>query len=77
MSKANLTASDGSPLPEFQPTMLGHVIYWGDEQGNILGSGIITDENETEIYIESTLEGEKADGWMSKAEYFESLGVAD
>lgn len=67
-------------LPEgsgFQPTMLGHIVYWGDEGDNIIGKGMITDETQDEIYIEAIIEGEPLNAWMSKAEYFESLGVAD
>jgi len=37
------------------------------------GSGIITDENDDSIYIES----EFFTGWMLKAEYYELLGVED
>ena len=37
------------------------------------GSGIIADENDDSIYIES----EFFTGWMLKTEYFELLGVED
>ncbi|MEY2510125.1 MAG: hypothetical protein QOE26_888 [Verrucomicrobiota bacterium] len=57
-----------NPNQEFQPTLLGTpVIFQGE------GSGMITDENETEIYIESDF----FTGWMLKAEYWELLGTDD
>jgi hypothetical protein len=37
------------------------------------GSGMITDENETDIYIESDF----FTGWMLKAEFWELLGTED
>jgi hypothetical protein len=52
----------------FQPTLLGTVITFGDE-----GKGMITDETETEVFIESAF----FTGWMSKAELWEALGVED
>lgn len=54
--------------PDFQPTMLGTTIIFQDE-----GEGMITDENESEIFIESDF----FTGWMSKADYWELLGVED
>jgi len=50
----------------FQPTMLGWTVIFQDE-----GVGMITDENESEIFIESDF----FTGWMSKAEYWEALGI--
>ena len=52
----------------FQPTLLGSPIIFQDE-----GSGMITDETESEIFIE----GDFFTGWMSKATFFEALGVED
>jgi ribosomal protein L31 len=54
---------------DFQPTMLGTLVYFDQEAGK----GMITDETVDEIYIEHPF----FTGWMSKAEYFESLGVED
>jgi hypothetical protein len=54
------------PEPSFQPTLLGSPILFQDE-----GMGMITDENETEIYIESDF----FTGWMLKAEFWELLGT--
>jgi hypothetical protein len=51
---------------EFQPTLLGTPVLFQDE-----GMGMITDENETEIYIESDF----FTGWMLKAEFWELLGT--
>lgn len=48
--------------------MLGTPVVFQDE-----GRGMITDENESEIYIESNF----FTGWMSKAEFWELLGVED
>lgn len=48
--------------------MLGTVVVFQDE-----GSGMITDETECEIYIESDF----FTGWMSKADYFDLLGFED
>lgn len=53
---------------EFQPKLLGTQIVFQDE-----GDGMITDENESEIYIESSF----FTGWMSKAEFWELIGVED
>jgi hypothetical protein len=53
---------------DFQPTLLGTPVFFQDE-----GSGIITDENETEIFIHS----EVFTGWMSKPEFFELRGVEE
>lgn len=63
MNKAPLHGSES-----FQPTLLGMQIAFQDE-----GIGMITDENETEIFIESGF----FTGWMSKAEFYEALGVED
>jgi hypothetical protein len=52
----------------FQPTLLGTPIVFQNE-----GEGMITDENETDIYIES----EFFTGWMLKAEFWELLGTDD
>jgi hypothetical protein len=52
----------------FQPTLLGTIVHIKDE-----GSGMITDETDSEIYIESRF----FTGWMAKAEFWESLGVED
>jgi hypothetical protein len=52
----------------FQPTLLGTPILFQDE-----GGGMITDENEFDIFIES----EFFTGWMPKTEFFELLGVED
>jgi hypothetical protein len=52
----------------FQPTMLGMIVKFQDA-----GQGMITDENESEIYIES----EFFTGWMSKPDFWEALGVDD
>jgi hypothetical protein len=54
--------------PAFQPTMLGMRVRFQDE-----GDGMITDENETEIFIESDF----FTGWMSKPEFFELLGIEE
>lgn len=51
----------------FQPTLLGTVVEFEDE-----GKGMITDEDEDQIYIESSF----FTGWMSKTDFYESLGVA-
>lgn len=48
--------------------MLGHIVHFQDE-----GSGMITDETVDEIYIESKF----FTGWMTKATYFESLGIEE
>jgi hypothetical protein len=53
----------------FQPTLLGTRVLFEDEAH----SGMITDETESEIYIESDF----FTGWMSKAEFWEALGVED
>ena len=52
----------------FQPTLLGTSVIFQDE-----GSGMITDETESEIYIESGF----FTGWMSKPEFWEALGIED
>ena len=57
----------------FQPTLLGTPIAFQAEGSGIEGTGMITDENETEIYIESDF----FTGWMSKAAFWEALGVED
>jgi hypothetical protein len=54
--------------PFFQPTLLGTWVAFQDE-----GLGMITDENECEVFIESRF----FTGWMSKAEFYESIGVED
>lgn len=53
---------------QFQPTMLGTNVIFQHE-----GRGMITDETETEIYIEAAF----FTGWMSKSDYWEMLGVED
>jgi hypothetical protein len=50
----------------FQPTLLGTTVIFQDE-----GTGMITDETESDIYIESSF----FTGWMSKPEFWEALGV--
>jgi hypothetical protein len=52
----------------FQPRLLGMGVRFQDE-----GAGMITDENETEIFIESAF----FTGWMLKTEFWELLGVED
>ncbi len=54
---------------QFQPTMLGMPISFQDEPGE----GMITDENETEIFIEHPF----FTGWMPKAEFYELLGIEE
>jgi hypothetical protein len=56
------------PKRVFQPTLLGSPVVFQDE-----GEGMITDENETDIYIESDF----FTGWMLKAEFWELLGTDD
>ena len=51
---------------EFQPTLQGTTVVFQDA-----GQGMITDEDETDIFIESDV----FTGWMSKAEFWEALGV--
>jgi hypothetical protein len=53
---------------EFQPRLLGTPVLFQDE-----GPGMITDENETEIFIESGF----FTGWMLKTEFWELLGIED
>ncbi|HVT74380.1 MAG TPA: hypothetical protein VHD61_14685 [Lacunisphaera sp.] len=54
-------------LNGFQPTMLGtQVLFEGDDR-----PGMITNETETDIYIESDF----FTGWMSKPEFFDLLGI--
>ncbi|MES2367000.1 MAG: hypothetical protein V4563_14085 [Pseudomonadota bacterium] len=48
--------------------MIGTRVEFQDE-----GSGVITNETEDSIYIESDF----FTGWMFKAEYFELLGLPD
>lgn len=48
--------------------MLGQIVHFEDE-----GSGMITDETLTDIFVESDF----YTGWMSKAEFFEALGVPE
>ena len=57
-----------SQIRDFLPTLLGTVIRFQDA-----GEGMITDETETEIFIQSDF----FTGWMSKAEFWELLGVDD
>ncbi len=53
---------------QFQPTLLGTPVVFQGE-----GWGMITDETETEIYIESGF----FTGWMLKSEFWELLGVEE
>jgi hypothetical protein len=53
---------------DFQPTMLGMTVHFQDE-----GSGMITNETPTAIFIESDF----FTGWMLKTEYYELLGVEE
>jgi hypothetical protein len=48
----------------FQPTMLGTEVRFEDGE-----TGMITDERETELLIESDF----FTGWMTKAEFWEAL----
>lgn len=54
--------------PEFQPTLLGTTVSLGGE-----ATGMVTDETETSIFIESDF----FTGWMSKPEFWESLGIEE
>jgi hypothetical protein len=51
----------------FQPTLLGTEIIF--EEGDV--AGMITDENECEVFIES----DQFTGWTSKAIFWELSGV--
>ena len=53
---------------DFQPTLLGTPIFFEDE-----GEGMITDENATEIFIESRF----FTGWMLKTEFWAALEVEE
>lgn len=60
---------DNAPtLHDFQPTMLGTNIRFLEG-----GVGMITDENESEIFIES----DYFTGWITKAEFWEALGIEE
>ena len=53
---------------EFQPSLLGTEIAFQNE-----GKGMITNETATDIYIESKF----FTGWMSKPEFWASLGTEE
>jgi hypothetical protein len=55
------------PIRPFQPTLLGTAIVFEEEDAQ----GMITDENECEIFVESSL----FTGWMSKALFWELSGA--
>jgi hypothetical protein len=59
---------NGNLLHDFQPTMLGSIVRF--EEGL---PGMITDESRTDIFIESDV----FTGWMSKAEFWEALGIEE
>lgn len=56
-------------MTDFKPTLLGTPVSFHGEGDD----GMITDENESEIYIES----EFFTGWMEKSEFFELWGVEE
>lgn len=58
--------ADKEPESGFQPVLLGTEIVFEDNDT----PGMITDENECEIYVESEL----FTGWMSKAVFWELSG---
>lgn len=55
------------PQRVFQPTLLGTEIVFEEADAK----GMITDENECEVFIESSL----FTGWMSKALFWELSGA--
>ena len=58
------------PLPYaggFQPVLLGTELVFEEEDVK----GMITDENESEVFVESSL----FTGWMSKATFWELSGA--
>lgn len=56
-------------LQGFQPTLLGtQVLFEGEGH-----PGMITDESETDIFIESDF----FTGWMPKPEFFDLLGIEE
>ena len=54
-----------APIHDFQPTLLGTPVFF---EGGV--EGMITDETQTEIFIESKF----FTGWMLKTEFWEALG---
>lgn len=54
-------------MSNFQPTLLGTEIQF--EEGDT--PGMITDENETAVYVESAI----YTGWIDKATFFELSGA--
>lgn len=52
---------------QFRPTLLGTAIVFEEEDSE----GMITDENECEIYVESSL----FTGWISKAVFWDVCGA--
>jgi hypothetical protein len=56
-------------MTTFQPTMLGTIVYFEDEDD----AGMITDENDDDIYIEHPF----FTGWMAKTTYWELLGIEE
>lgn len=62
------------PSLNFQPTLLGTTVTFANDGGGEEGdAGMISDETATEIYIESGF----FTGWMSKADFWEALGIED
>jgi hypothetical protein len=57
-----------SQIHDFQPTLLGTPVFFQDA-----GEGMITDENPTEIFIES----EYFTGWMLKTEFWAALAAEE
>jgi hypothetical protein len=55
-------------LQGFTPTLLGTIIHFQHAE-----DGMITDESETDIFIESDF----YTGWMPKPVFWESLGIED
>jgi hypothetical protein len=55
------------PNDSFQPTLLGTEIVFEEAEAR----GMITDENECEVFVESDL----FTGWMSKALFWELSGT--
>ena len=53
---------------DFQPTLLGMPVFFQDAD-----EGMITDENETEIFIES----DYFTGWMLKTEFWAAIGAEE
>lgn len=60
-------AIQGQQPGSVQRPNIGRRIEFHDQQGNDIGCGTVSDENETEVHVQGFLHGEEMEDWLSKS----------